>query len=158
MNKNFATSLTTGLFIVMGTSGIMLFFKLFDMQVKQLHEILGLGFIVAVSCHLFYNWKSMRKYFSKKIFILTLIGTALITSSFVLSSINGGENPKKVIIEQVIKIPLEYSVKIFELKLEDAIDKLEDKNMKVNESNSIGSIAKQNNTNPFKIISILVSQ
>ena len=156
MNKNLATSLTTALFLVIGISGIMLFFKLFDMQVKQVHEILGLGFIAAVLCHLFYNWKSMRKYFSKKIFAATLIVTATVTGIFILNS-GSGENPKMIVIQQVIKSPLKDSAKIFELTIEEASNKLKKLNIQIAENSSIGSIAKQNNESPFKIINILVS-
>ncbi len=65
--RDVATSASTVLFLVIGISGLMMFFHFFDNYVKELHEILGVGFVLAVLLHIIANFSSMKKYFSKKI-------------------------------------------------------------------------------------------
>ncbi len=49
--RDIATSSTTVVFFIVGLSGVMLYFKIFDSQVKELHEILGLAFVAAAVLH-----------------------------------------------------------------------------------------------------------
>lgn len=158
MNKILATSLTTALFLVIGISGIMMFFHFFDSNVKELHEILGLAFIGAVIFHLFYNWKSMKSYFNKKTFFISLVLTAIISFGFVLQSGQEGENPKRVIINSILNAPIEKSFSILNLEYNTAIKKLENKSIFISENSSIETIAKENQMSPFKIISILTKK
>ena len=155
MNKTVATSLSTGLFLVIGISGIMMFFNLFDMQVKDLHEILGLVFVLAIVFHLFYNWKSMKNYFNKKVFFASLVFVSIISSVFVVNSLNQPQNPKRVIIEKIIQTPFENSIKVFNITHDKAILKLKKENIKVTNIQSIQAISKVNGISPFKVISIL---
>lgn len=64
-----ATGATALTFAVVATTGVMLFFRLFDAKVKELHEILGLVFAAAAPAHLSLHWKSMRTYFPKRSFL-----------------------------------------------------------------------------------------
>ncbi len=155
MNKTLATSLTTITFLIIAISGVMLFFHFFDAQVKELHEILGLVFMGAVVFHLFYNWKSMKNYFNKKIFLSSLIVGVLVSATFVGTSLDQGENPKRTIIETVLKAPLDSSLSLFKLTNEQAKDKLKKADITFDEQTTILAIAKSNKTSPFKIIAIL---
>ena len=66
--RDIATSLTSLIFIVIGGTGVLMYFHLFDSYTKELHEIIGLFFVAVVFLHVFFNWNSMRTYFSKKVF------------------------------------------------------------------------------------------
>ena len=68
--RDIATSFTTTIFLVIGISGTMMFFHFYDSSVKELHEILGLVFVLVALFHIFYNFKSMKNYFSKNNFTL----------------------------------------------------------------------------------------
>ena len=153
MNKTLATSLTTTLFLVIAISGIMMFFHFYKGQVKELHEILGLVFVGAVVFHVFFNFKSMQKYFTKRVFISVCFLTIIVSSAFIIQSSTKSENPKGKIIQSVLKAPLEQSFSI--LSIINAKEKLEKKSLKFEETKNIEELAKLNKTNPFEIISIL---
>lgn len=153
MNKTIATSLTTLLFVVVGISGVMMYFHLFSGQVKDLHEILGLIFFMAVITHVFYNFKSMKNYFTKKVFITIAIATLVVTNTFILQSLEKGDNPKGLIIESILKAPLNETYRI--LSIGNPKEKLTKENFHITDASSLEELAKLNNTNPFKIISIL---
>jgi len=153
MNKTIATSFTATLFLVIGISGVMMFFHFYDNQVKSLHEYLGLAFIVAVLLHIFYNWKSMKNYFSKKSFIIIAVTTLLVSNVFILQSLNQKQSPKGKIIKSVLQAPLKDSYTI--LNIINAKEKLEKEGFEVVEASTLQELAKLNGKNPFEIISIL---
>ncbi len=154
MNRTLATSLTTTMFLVIGISGVMLFFHFFSNEVKSLHEYLGLVFVAAVFFHVFYNFKAMKNYFTKRVFISTLLLTVVVSSGFIIQSATaGGDNPKGKIIGSVLKAPLEQSFAV--LGITNAKEKLENENLKFEESQNIEELAKLNKTSPFDLVTIL---
>lgn len=149
-----ATSMTALLFLVIGGSGVLMYFHLFDTLVKELHEVLGLLFVAAILFHLFYNWGSMKRYFSKKLFAFSTAAVVVMTSFFLFSA-QGGENPKVIIIESVLNAPLEEVSHLFGVNTADARQRLEDQGISVSEQGSLNDIAKANARSPFALIQLM---
>lgn len=156
--KDIATSFTTLIFLVIAISGIMMFFHFNDMLVKELHEILGLVFVSTAILHVVMNWKNMKSYFSKKIFVSAIVIVSIVSGVFVYQSFDKGENPKKVLIQKVLNAPLNDSLKLLNGNYEVAIKKLELQNIEVLDNKNIRAIAKANKTSPFRIVSIITSK
>ena len=156
--RDIATSFTTTIFLVIGISGIMMFFHFFDSSVKQLHEILGLAFVVAAVLHVVMNWKSMKNYFSKKIFISAVVVVTAMSGIFISVNSNKAENPKKLLMQKVLDASIIDSFKLLNGNYLEATKKLESQNIRIFDNNSINAIAKANETSPFKIISIIVGK
>jgi len=155
--RDIATSLTTLIFIVIGTTGIMMYFHIFDKYTKEMHEILGLVFVGAVFLHVFFNFNSMKLYFKKKTFLTISILTLLTVGIFVANSPKG-DNPKRLIIESVLTSNIEKSFLLFVDDIDFAKIKLEKAGIKVAEEKTIDEIAEKNNLSPFKIIDILTNK
>ena len=156
--REIATSFTTIVFLVIAISGVMMFFHFNDMLVKNLHEILGLVFVVAAFLHIFVNWKSMKSYFSKKIFIIASITTLAISSVFIYQSSNNGDNPKTVMMQKVLNAPIAESFQLLNGNYDNAIKKLASQNINIVDNKNIKAIAQYNKISPFKIISIITSK
>ncbi len=156
--RDIATSLTALIFIVIGMSGVMIYFHFYDMQVRELHEIIGLVFVSVTLFHIFVNWKSMKKYFSKKIFIITLVATTIVSSGFVINSLNQGQNPKLLVIQSVLTAPIKNSLKVLNIEYEVAMKKLEAQNIKIENNSSIQTIAQANKISPFKVVLIITNK
>lgn len=156
--KDVATSFTTLIFLVIAISGVMMFFHFNDMLVKQLHEILGLAFVAVALFHMIMNWKSMKSYFSKKIFACAVIIVAIVSGVFISQSTNKGDNPKTILMQKVLNAPISDSLKLLNGDYEVAIKKLESQNIKVLDNKNIREIAKANKTSPFRIVSIITSK
>lgn len=155
--KNLATSLTTMVFLVIGTTGVLMFFHLFDKYTKELHEILGLAFIIIVFFHVFYNWTSMKSYVRKKLFLLSFALVFIISISFIINT-KEGENPKTKIINLVLNAPIEKSVGILGTDIEQIKGKLKSEGIVFENQESIMEMAKNNKTSPFKIIDIVTTK
>lgn len=156
--RDIATSLTTTVFFVVGTTGVLMYFHILDKYTKSMHEILGLAFVVVVFGHIFVNWKAMKNYFSKKMFLSAVFITALVALGFIYnSSTQKGENPKGLILQSVLKAPINISSEVLSVGFEDAKVKLEKAGISINGA-SIDEIAKNNKTSPFRIVSIITEK
>jgi hypothetical protein len=155
--RNLATSLTALLFLVIGGSGVLMFFHLFDSRITQMHEILGLVFVAAILMHLFYNRGSMRTYFAKKIFLIAALVVFATASAFILSA-KGGESPKGMIIKAVLSAPLSDVSSLLGIDPADAKQRLTAKGIKELDQQSIGEIANANKISPFEMIAIINQQ
>lgn len=156
--KEIATSLTTLVFLVIGISGVMLYFHLFSSSVKELHEILGLAFVVVAILHIYVNWNSMKSYFNKSTFMVSTIIVLVISSFFVMTNSTQQINPKTMILQSVLTASIEDSFKLLKIDYNKAEEILNQKNIKLKEYNSIDELAKKNKTSPFEMIVILSSK
>lgn len=154
--RDIATSLTSVIFLVIGTTGVMMYFHILDSYTKDMHEILGLAFVVVVLFHIFFNWKSMKNYFSKNIFLSSVLIIFIVAVGFISTSSNSGINPKKAIIGAVLKLPLEDAINILGADLESVELKFKEYNIKFDEESSIRQLAKKNKTSPFRIVKIII--
>ena len=156
INRTLATSLTTFLFLVMGTTGVLMFFHIFDSYTKELHEILGLAFVFIVFIHVLFNWKSMRTYFSKTVFKLSFVLVVVVSLAFILTS-SSGPNPKKLMINSLLSAPLEHSLAVLSNDRNEAIMKLENAGLKVKDAKNIKELGRVNRTSPFQIVDIITN-
>ena len=155
--RDLATSLTTFTFLVMGVSGIMMFFHFFDDYVKELHEILGLFFVAVVLFHVFYNFKSMKNYFTKKIFAFSALAISIVSLVFILNTPDG-ENPKRAIIMSMLDANIESSVSILKKDIVDVKNRLELKGITIKENDTIKSVAQNNKMSPFELVGIIIEE
>lgn len=154
MKRDIATSLTAFLFLIIGTTGVLMYFHLLDNYTKKMHENLGLVFVLVILFHVFFNWKAMKSYFSKKVFLYSGIIISAVALTFILTS-KTGENPKTTLINSVLNAPLENSFVIFSESSQIAKEKLEKAGLKIDNAKSLNELAKLNKTSPFKVVSIL---
>lgn len=158
-SRQLATSLTALVFVVIAITGVLLYFKLLEQYVKELHEIIGLLFVAAAAVHVYFNWKSMKNYFSKKVFIYSSVIVVMISLGFIGAALNeGGENPKLVVINSMFKAPLEATTQVLSTNKTDAIAKLQKSGIVVGENNSIEEIAQANKTSPWRIVTLITAK
>ena len=58
--RSFATSLTTATFIIVGISGVMLFFNMKSLGAKLIHEYIGLAMMAVCVMHIVANFGSFK--------------------------------------------------------------------------------------------------
>jgi hypothetical protein len=156
--KSFATSATTWIFVVISISGVMMFFHFFDAYVKHLHEILGIAFVGAASVHIYANWRSMKAYFSQKLFLYSFAVVAIVSFMLALASTQEGPNPKKVLIEAMLKAPLQNTLVVLSQDMQIAQTNLTQNGIKFSNDQSLAQIAKENQTSAFHIIEVIMKK
>lgn len=157
MYKTLATSLTTFAFIVMGTTGVLMYFHILDNYTKELHEILGLAFVAIIFAHVFFNWKAMKKYFTKKIFYISAGIISAVSLGFILTAPTG-PNVKRILINSVLENPIEKTSVLFVDNYDIAKKKFEDAGIHVEIGKSLKELAMINQTSPFKLLDIITKK
>lgn len=152
--REWATSFTTLLFLVISLTGVFLFFHVLTDFSKLMHEILGLAFIAVALLHVVFNWSSMKHYFKKTTFKLSALVVLVISSAFVFTSNTDGVNPKRVLFTSFLNGSLSHSFALLDTNVESVKKRLLKEGIKIENANSIRAIAKQNNISPFEVIAI----
>lgn len=101
--RAYATPLTIGTFLIMGATGILLFFHTNTTLNKVVHEYVGLVMVAAVILHVVLNWRAFQTYFKRPV-ALTLMGASavILAASFVsLGEETGGTRPDMVVLQMV---------------------------------------------------------
>ena len=155
--RDLATSITTFLFIVIATTGVFMFYHILDNYVKEMHELMGLAFVAIVFFHVFFNWKSMKSYFSKKVFLFSGIIVSIVSIVFIMNAPEQNDS-KRTIIASVLSAPINDSLLIFNTNLENAKFKLEKAGLKMGNATTFQEIARENKTSPFNIVSIILEK
>ncbi len=154
--RNLATSLTATVFLIVGTTGVLMYFHLLDQYTKSLHEILGLLFVAAALLHIFFNWKAMQGYFGKRVFHFAAAAVIAVTVGFLANaSAQSGPNPKDLLIRSVLEAPIDTALQVLKVDSKSAAEKLSAEGITMENAASLSAIAKNNKTSPFRIVAIL---
>jgi hypothetical protein len=97
--RKVVTPITAALSLVIGISGVMLFFHFEEGLVKGVHEWLGMAFAVAMLIHLALNWKTFKQHFRKPV---AWVGTALVTFTSVIFLVGSLSQPKVSPVRSII--------------------------------------------------------
>lgn len=155
LKRNFITPYLTFLFIVVGLSGILMLFHIFDDYTKVVHELLGAVFVIFSILHVIVNWKSLQTHFKKKTFIVSGIIILIFSICFVyLAKIN--VDHEGIIIEKIVEAPITESFSILDLDYGEVEKIFKEKNIVIGESKSIKEIGMNNNKSPKEIIELII--
>src|SRR5690606_29953739 len=82
-NRNYVTPFISLLFVVVGLSGLLMFFHLFEGYTEVVHEVLGLFFTISFFFQILFIWKALKINIKKAFFLPELFGEIIITSLLV---------------------------------------------------------------------------
>jgi|GEM_PF-698614 len=91
LNRNWISPLVTISFIVMGVTGILMFFHIKNGALVTLHEWIGWGFVVFGLVHLFLNWRPLFSYLKRWTGIVAVVlGITLVVGVTVMGATKQG--------------------------------------------------------------------
>src|SRR5690606_22048435 len=86
-NRNYITPFISIVFLIVGISGLLMFFHLLDGYTEVVHEILGVFFVICAIFHIILNWKALKIHFKKKVFLPALLAALTLSAVLVISEI-----------------------------------------------------------------------
>lgn len=155
IKRNFITPYIVFLFLVIGLSGILMFFHLFDDYTRVLHELLGLAFVLFSILHMIINWTSLKGHFKKKMFHISGLVVLLISVGFIIIG-KANVNHEQVIIDKILKAPISSSFNVLNVDYNDAEITLKENNITIGDSKTIEEICIRNQKSPNEIIELIV--
>jgi len=154
LNRNYITPFISLVFLVVGLSGLMMFFHLFDGYTEVVHELLGLFFIICVIFHIILNWNALKIHFKKGVFVPALLGMLTISAAFVV--LERLDPPVDIIIiNRVIKAPIHEAFKVLDVDFLEAYKRLEANGISMAQVKTIEDIWISNNVDPEKVIDLI---
>ena len=147
------TPLITVAFVVIGVSGIMMFFHIRDDLVKDLHELVGLAFCAIAIGHMITHIKPFKAHITSPSFFFSLAFGLLVCIALITKSALFEEpNPKKQLITAMMNAPLDPALTVLGLTRTQAIAKLQDQGFQLQDTRSLATIATANHKNPFDVV------
>ncbi|QIG88571.1 DUF4405 domain-containing protein [Chryseobacterium sp. POL2] len=154
-NRNYVTPFISLVFLVVGISGLLMFFHLFDGYTEVVHEILGLFFVVCAIFHIILNWKALKIHFKKSVFLPALF--AVLTLSAVLVISERMYPPVDLqMMDRIVKAPVNDAFRALNINYEEAAAKLKEKGISVESARTFEDLWKSNNADAEEIIDLLL--
>lgn len=121
--RRFATPLIIGAGLISAMTGLLMFFTT-EQPFLFAHEIVGLGFAVAIVLHIYTNWRPFKKYFSQRSVIIIalawLIGIGLVARTAIFSE---GE-PEELIMEKMEQTSITRIAPIVDMDVDTLVKRL----------------------------------
>jgi hypothetical protein len=152
-----STPLIIATSLVVGVSGLMMFFHLNVGLVKSMHEWLGLLFVAAIVLHLLNHWLPFSRYFSDNIARAVLAGVLLLAVGWMLVAGGGEASPAKRMLAQVQQAPLSAVAGIQQQPVAELVARLRSAGVDVaSDSQSLADIAAANKREATELIGIVL--
>lgn len=155
IKRGFVTPYITWTFVVIGITGILMFFHILDGYTEVVHEFLGLFFVIFAVFHVIINWKSLKRHFKQRMFTTSFIVTLLLSALFLYAG-KGHGNHKRTIIKKLSKAPINETLSILEIDHSDALAILKNNRITFGESKTIEEIGLKNKISPNDILELIV--
>lgn len=159
--RKVTTPITGALSLVIGVSGVMLFFHFAEGLVKEAHEWLGMAFVAAILIHLAINWSTFKQHFRKP---AAWVGTGIVSAlsvMFLLSSLSGTphDNPTRSIMRSIQTAAVSDLAPVFKISQSDLIQKLDKAGVEIETGQeSLQELADKSGVNSRRLIAVLVSR
>ena len=154
--KNYSTTPTIALFLIIAVTGILLLLHVGGTSVKLLHEWLGVAFILFALLHVAANWRPMKRYLGgwKMAAIATMLVTAVAFGVAPQAESNG--NPVRTMFRQALQSPLSTLALFYGVEGEMLVDGLLTEGYAVSSLEMTpGEISRQYNVRPDRILAII---
>lgn len=157
--KNFSTTPTIALFLIISVTGIFLLIHAGSPNLKAIHEWLGLVFVGCGLLHAFANWKLMKRYLGgMKGAAIGLMLISAVTYSLVAAPSDQAGNPIKSVIFRVMKAPLSTIAILYGQETDTLVEQIQGKGYAIASiDNTLEDIARQNNIPAEKIIALIAT-
>ena len=154
-NRNYVTPFISLVFLVVGISGLLMFFHLFDGYTEVVHEILGLFFVVCAIFHIILNWKALKIHFKKGVFLPALFGVLTVSAILIVSE-RMYPPVDLQIMGKIVKAPIGDAFKALNTNYQEAARRLKAKGISIEKARKLEDLWIQNDTDPEEIIDLLL--
>ncbi|MBT1684987.1 DUF4405 domain-containing protein [Dawidia soli] len=154
LSRNYITPFISLVFLVVGLSGLLMLFHLFDGYTEVVHECLGVFFVICAIFHVILNWSALKIHFRRGIFLPALAGAVTLTVALViLESMHPPVD--MLIINRIIKAPMNDAFKALEVEYSEAAKRLKANGISIENARTIEDIWVNSNADPEKVIDLI---
>ena len=154
LNRNYVTPFISLIFFVLGISGMLMFFHLFDGYTEVVHEFFGLFFFICAIFHIILNWKALKIHFKKGVFLPAALALAVISILFIVEQ---QSSPKvdTILLERISKAPIDDAFKALQVDSTKAVKRLEAHGISIEGAATLENIWVNNDTNIMEVFDLI---
>jgi hypothetical protein len=154
LNRNYVTPFISLIFLVLGISGMLMFFHLFDGYTEVAHEFFGLFFFICAIFHIILNWKALKIHFKRGVFIPAALALAVISILFIVEQ---QSSPKvdTILLERISKAPIDDAFKALQVDSLKAVTRLKANGISIEGAETLEDIWTNNETNIMEVFDLI---
>ncbi len=123
--RDFATPLAGAVFVVMAATGLLMFFEKGTPLGKELHEWLGVAFVVGVVLHVSTNWAPLKAHLGRwPGRVLAVVGAALLVVAVFPAKNDRPPNPSRGITLAVSRTSLKELAPLTRRSVDELVEAL----------------------------------
>lgn len=154
--RKWATPLTIGSFVVVGITGVLMFFHLDFGLIKPAHEWLSWLLVLGGIAHVIINWKAVLNYMTKpagKLIIIAMLSIGALSFLPIGGAEGGGKGQSMKVVSALEKSQLTLVAQVAKTTPDALVEKLKAKGLEVKDSSqTIQEIASANQKKTLEIL------
>jgi hypothetical protein len=159
MLRKYATQATTALAIVVGVTGVMMFYRIAKGEVEALHEWLGLAFVVIAALHVVRHRRGFMAMLRQPRMGAFFAVAALTAAAFIVLSPAKQGNPFSQITQMTTNAPLTALAPLMGVSADELATRLQQAGLTVTSTEqSVESLAKAQGRDPVGVMAGLLKK
>jgi len=154
-NRNYITPFISSAFLVVGITGLLMFFHLLEGYTEVVHKVLGLFFVVCAIFHIILNWKGLKFHFKKGIFLPSLFSVLAVSAILIITEIMYPPVDLQI-MGRIVKAPVKDAFRALNIDYTKASEKLKNKGIYVEEARLFEDLWTKTDSNAEEIIDLLL--
>lgn len=138
--RDVATPVVFGAFLMMATTGLLMFFKLHVHLHEEIHEWAGWVMVSAALFHIFVNSHGFVKHL-RLIAAVAVVVAGVVGAAFVLGAEKEGPSPSALAVAAITKAPLQQVAPLFGKTPAEAVAAVKAAGVDVDEAGSLDAAA-----------------
>ena len=155
VSRKYVTPFITLVFLVLSTTGILMFFHLFDGYTEVVHEFIGLIFIVCALLHIAINWKALKVHLKWGIVIPAIL---LLAALSLLLMFHQLQHPKvdTILLEKMTNTPLGDAFIVLQVDSLEVVTRMKENGISMEGAETMKDVWIRNHVSPEKVIYLIV--
>ncbi|WP_406648609.1 DUF4405 domain-containing protein [Aliisedimentitalea scapharcae] len=155
--RSWATPLTVGSFLIMGATGVLMFFHIETGLNGFIHEWAGWAMVAGVGAHLAMNWRAFKIYFKRPLAKGIMgVSAVVLLASFV--PVSSGGSPVQVVMQAIGQADVETVIALSGQELETGLARLADAGFSTQADTRVQELTGGDRGQQMQIIEVLFSE
>lgn len=121
--RRWSTPLTIGTGIFVATTGLFMFLTTTDL-VRFAHEIIGVGFAIAIVLHILSNWAPFKRYFAQRAVIIIVLAWGIGIGLVAATALQPTEDAEEVVFERIEQTSIQLLAPVVGMEVSELMDQL----------------------------------
>lgn len=154
-NRNYITPFISIVFLIVGISGLLMFFHLLDGYTEVVHEILGVFFVICAIFHIILNWKALKIHFKKKVFLPAFLAALTLSAVLVISEIMYPPIDLQI-MDRIVKAPVKDAFNALNVDYHQAKIRLQEMGISVEDAIYFEDLWQNTDATAEKVIDLIL--